>query len=44
VDMIVAGELPEPKPQPADLRDVGHTPTQPARLEIVEPAAKENPR
>jgi ATP-dependent Clp protease protease subunit len=42
VDSIVAGELPEPKPQAADVRDIVSTSSQPARLEIVEPAAKEN--
>src|SRR5439155_19424696 len=44
VDSIVAGELPEPKPQTADVRDIASTSPQPARHEFVEPAAKENHR
>ena len=41
IDTIVAGELPAPKPASADLREVVNDPSQPARLDIVEPAAKE---
>jgi ATP-dependent Clp protease protease subunit len=44
VDSIVAGELPEPKPQTAEVRDIASTSSQPARQEFVEPAAKENHR
>jgi ATP-dependent Clp protease protease subunit len=42
IDTVVAGELPAPKPASADLREVVCNPSQPARLDIVEPAAKEN--
>jgi ATP-dependent Clp protease protease subunit len=42
IDTVVAGELPAPKPASADLREVVSNPSQPARLDIAEPAAKES--
>jgi ATP-dependent Clp protease protease subunit len=41
IDSIVAGELPAPKPA-SELREVTAAPPQPARLDVVEPAAKES--
>jgi ATP-dependent Clp protease, protease subunit len=44
VDGIVAGELPMPKPAAAvDAHEPPSDPSQPARLNLVEPAAKEQP-
>jgi ATP-dependent Clp protease protease subunit len=42
VDGIVAGELPAPKPAAAEVHDALADPAQAARLNLVEPAAKEN--
>ena len=42
VDAIVAGELPEPKPVSAEVGDATAAIPQPARLNLVEPAAKEH--
>jgi hypothetical protein len=42
VDEIVAGELPAPKPS-ADISEAASVSSQPARLNLVEPAAKEQP-
>jgi ATP-dependent Clp protease, protease subunit len=41
VDGIVAGELPAPKPAPADVPETAGTASQASRLNLVEPAAKE---
>ena len=41
VDGIVAGELPAPKPAPADVSDAASVTSQASRLNLVEPAAKE---
>jgi ATP-dependent Clp protease protease subunit len=40
VDGIVAGELPEPKPAVAEVHDSAADASPPARLNLVEPAAK----
>src|SRR5712691_6911351 len=42
VDDIVAGELPAPKPAVAEVHDAAADGSPPARLNLVEPAAKEN--
>jgi ATP-dependent Clp protease, protease subunit len=42
VDAIVAGELPEPKPVSAEVGEATAAMPQPARLNLVEPAAKEH--
>ena len=41
VDGIVAGELPEPKPAAVEVHDATADATAPVRLNLVEPAAKE---
>jgi len=42
VDGIVAGELPAPKPAAAEMHDAPADSSQPVRLNLVEPAAKEH--
>src|SRR5437762_9613465 len=42
VDGIVAGELPAPKPVVVEVHDAAADGSQPARLNLVEPAAKEH--
>jgi ATP-dependent Clp protease protease subunit len=42
VDGIVAGELPAPKPAPVDVHEAAADPALTARLNLVEPAAKEH--
>jgi ATP-dependent Clp protease protease subunit len=43
IDAVVAGELPEPKPGPVDVRDLASPSSSPTtRLEVIEPAAQEN--
>src|SRR5690242_983628 len=43
VDGIVAGELPAPKPAIVEVHEAASEGSQPARLNLVEPAAKEHP-
>src|SRR3954467_1165828 len=43
VDGIVAGELPAPRPVPVELHDQTPDAGQAARLNLIEPAAKEHP-
>src|SRR3954467_6801504 len=43
VDGIVAGELPAPRPVPIEAHDAAAESAQPARLNLIEPAAKEHP-
>jgi len=43
VDGIVAGELPAPKPAVVEVHEAPSDGSQPARLNLVEPAAKEHP-
>src|SRR6195256_2623701 len=42
IDAVVAGELPEPKPLPADAKESTANGSQPVHLNLVEPAAKEH--
>src|SRR6266853_5155588 len=42
IDAVVAGELPEPKPQLVETRETPRSVEAPARLNLVEPAAKEH--
>jgi ATP-dependent Clp protease protease subunit len=41
IDAIVASDLPASRPAAADLREPAGRPSQPTRLDLVEPAAKE---
>src|SRR6266853_739553 len=42
IDKVVAGELPAPKPVAVEAHDAAADGSQPARLNLVEPAAKEH--
>src|SRR6266853_5326730 len=42
IDKVVAGELPAPKPAIVEVHDAAADGSQPARLNLVEPAAKEH--